>query len=53
MAAAAVAPSIDASVGTVRQPRTATPSEAAISSISRTALSASSGSAGRNAMPVA
>jgi hypothetical protein len=53
MAAAAVVPSIEGFVGTSRQPRTVTPSWAAMSSSVAAALAASSGSAGRKAIPVA
>ncbi len=49
----AVAPSIEASVGTSRQPRTVRPSSAAISSIRWRVLVTASSSPGRNAVPTA
>ncbi len=49
----AVAPSMDGSTGTSRQPRTVRPSSAAISSMRRRVLATSSSPPGRNAVPTA
>jgi hypothetical protein len=49
----AVAPSVESSTGTSRQPRTARPSSSAISSIRWRVLATASASPGRNAVPTA